>query len=289
MKYEAIRIYSQEFTIGKMCRALNLTKGAYYKWLKRIENKELKQIEELKLVEKLREVFEENRKTYGYRRMWRAMNEEGEDISEYKVRKMMKENGLYPVTIPRFKHARNAKRTGRYFTNDVNQKFAARELNEVWAGDITYIKTALGWVYLSVVVDLHNREVVGYSISKNIDTELVKRALSNALARRGGLSSGTIFHSDRGTQYCSKGFQNMLEKYGLKGSMSRPGCPYDNACVESFFSTAKGECIRHKKYVTIEEVKADLFDYIEIFYNRKRMHKTLGYKSPIAFRLSQSA
>jgi len=201
----------------------------------------------------------------------------------------MRENGMYPATENKFRPARNGKRTGRYMENIVNQNFRPTGFNEIWAGDITYIKTLLGWVYLAVVIDLYNREVIGYSISKTIDTELVKRALGNALTRNNRKRGCTIFHSDRGTQYCSKGFQEMLEKHGLIGSMSRPGCPYDNACVESFFSTAKRECIYRKEYVTLNEVKADLFDYIEMFYNRKCMHRTLGYKSPVEFRLMETA
>ena len=289
MKYEAIRTYCQEFSVGKMCQALNLTKGSYYQWLKRMKCKEDKRVKEKAIIEIIAKVFEDSRKTYGYRRMKRSLLDAGVCLSEYKIRKLMQENGMYPVVGIKYRPARNGKRTGRFMENIVKQNFSPISLNEVWAGDITYIKTALGWVYLAVVIDLYNREVIGYSISKTIDTELVKRALCNALARNNKKTGGTIFHSDRGTQYCSRGFQQMLEKHGLIGSMSRPGCPYDNACVESFFSTAKRECISRKEYVTLNEVKADLFEYIEMFYNRKRMHKTLGYKSPIEFRLLESA
>ena len=158
----------------------------------------------------------------------------------------------------------------------------------MWAGDITYIKTSIGWVYLSVVLDLYNREVIGYSTSKNIDTELVKRSLGNAILRN-GTKEGLIFHSDRGSQYASKGFQEMLDKHGIKGSMSRPACPYDNSCVESFFATLKKEQIYKKKYDTMEEVRRDMFEYIELFYNRKRMHSHLGYMSPVEYRLMHVA
>ena len=289
MKYEAIRGFSQEFTVGKMCKVLNLTSGSYYQWLKRMEGRENKRKAEQESVSQIVEIFETNRKTYGYRRMYQAMLEKGYEISEYKVRKHMREAGLYPVTRVKYKAYHYGKKTGRYFENKVNREFRPEGFNEIWAGDITYIKTALGWVYLSVVMDLYNREVVGYSVSKSIDTELVKRALGNALARTAKGSKEITFHSDRGTQYCSKGFQKMLIDNGFEISMSRPGCPYDNACVESFFSTAKRECIYRREYVTIEEVKRDLFVYIELFYNRKRMHRTLGYKSPIEYRLSKLA
>lgn len=289
MKYEAIRKYSQEFSVRKMCDTLKLAEGAYYQWLHRKEAQEQKREKEKALLEHIEEVFEKAKQVYGYRRMQRAMEQEGVVISEHKIRRIMRENGLYPVTIVKYKPARKGKTTGNYFENVLNQNFKPQGFKEIWAGDITYIKTCLGWVYLAVVIDLYNKEVIGYSVSKIIDTELVKRALSNALANTGGAGDNTIFHSDRGIQYSSKSYQEMLKKHSIKGSMSRPGCPYDNACAESFFSTAKRECIYRKEYVTLEEVKTDLFVYIELFYNRKRMHKSLGYKSPVAFRLGQAA
>ena len=135
--------------------------------------------------------------------------------------------------------------------------------------------------------DLYNREIKGYSVSKSIDSELVRRALGNALTRRRTATKGLMFHSDRGIQYSSKSYQRLLDENNIIGSMSRGGCPYDNACVESFFSTAKRECIYRKEYDTMEEVKRDLFDYIELFYNRKRMHRTLGYRSPVEYRQLQ--
>lgn len=288
MKYEAIRKYSQEFSVRKMCCALELAESAYYQWLRRREKQELKKEKEKATIEKIREVFESSRQSYGYRMMQHAMAEEGVILSEYKIRKIMRENGFYPATTIKYKPTRKGKTLGNYFENIVNQNFKPKRFNEIWVGDITYIKTHLGWVYLAIVMDLYNREVIGYSVSKTIDTELVKRALSNALVNTGGGGKGTIFHSDRGIQYSSKSFQEMLKKYSLRGSMSRPGCPYDNACAESFFSIAKRQCIYRKEYATIEEVKMDLFAYIELFYNRKRMHRSLGYKSPVAFRLSQT-
>jgi transposase InsO family protein len=289
MKYEAIRNNSREFSVRKMCIALNLAEGAYYQWLHRQEKQEQKKLKEKVLMEHVREVFEKSRRVYGYRRMQRAMAQECVEITEHKIRRIMRENGLYPVTTVKYKPAGKGKTTGNYFENVVDRNFSPQRFNEIWAGDITYIKTCLGWVYLAVVLDLYNKEVIGYAVSKSIDTELVKRALSNALINTGGGGNSTIFHSDRGIQYSSKSYQEMLEKYGIKGSMSRPGCPYDNACAESFFSTAKRECIYRKEYVTMEEVKSDLFMYIELFYNRKRMHKSLGYKSPVEFRLAQAA
>jgi transposase InsO family protein len=170
MKYEAIREYSQEFSVRKMCRAMNLTTNAYYQWLARKEKQASKKTQEKAIVEKVREAFEKANRTYGYRRMQRALAKEGLQITEHKIRKIMRENGLYPVTTAKYKPARRGKATGKYFDNVIKQNFKPEGLNEIWAGDITYIKTCLGWVYLAVVLDLYNKEVIGYSVSKTIDT-----------------------------------------------------------------------------------------------------------------------
>ena len=138
-------------------------------------------------------------------------------------------------------------------------------------------------MYLAAVIDLYNREVIGYAVGKQIGTELVNRALGNAIKGRENLC-GLVFHSDRGCQYSSQGYRQMMEQYGITSSMSRPGCPYDNSCMESFFATLKKECIYRKQYATMEEVKRDIFSYVEMFYNRKRMHSVLGYLSPVAYR-----
>ena len=230
-------------------------------------------------------VFEENKCVYGYRKMQRALEKSGVILSVYSVRKIMRENGYYPVVVMKYKPSRNGKSDGKYLEDKVKQGFKPQKLNQIWAGDITYIKTRLGFVYLAAVLDLCNREVIGYQIGKQIDTELVKSALGNAIGRAGGNVDQVIFHSDRGCQYSSKGYQKFLSEHKMVGSMSRPACPYDNSCLESFFSTAKRECIYRKDYDTIDEVKQDLFEYIELFYNRKRIHETLGYLTPVEYRM----
>jgi len=167
-------------------------------------------------------------------------------MSEHRIRRIMRENGFYPETGKKYKPTHNGKADGRYCENLVKQNFTTEKKNEIWVGDITYIKTSIEWVYLAVVLDLFNREVIGYSISKKIDSELVKSALGNAIARN-GKRENMVFHSDRGCQYASKGYYELLETNNIKGSMSRPGCPYDNSCAESFFATLKKECILQKK------------------------------------------
>ena len=196
----------------------------------------------------------------------------------------MKENGFYPETSRKYKPSRNGKADGKYYKNLLKQNFKTDKPNQVWVEDITYVKTNIGWVYLAVIIDLFNREVIGYAISKKMNVELVKQALANAIGRR-GRTDGLVFHSDRGSQYSSKAYQKMLLENGIIGSMSRPGCPYDNSCIESFFASLKKERIYRREYYGINDFRIDMFRYIEIFYNRKRRHSYLGYVSPIKYRM----
>lgn len=282
MKYEAIRRYSTRFDVKKMCEVLGVKRSSYYKWLKSRMNQEKRELDEKKEIEMIEEVFESSDRIWGYRNITKELKSKGVEISEYRVRRLMRENGFYPELAVKFKPQKNGKSDGRYCENRGKQDFSVKGKNKVWAGDITYIKTSVGWVYLAVVMDLFNREVIGYDIGKKIDTQLVKNALGNAIGRR-GLTEGLIFHSDRGCQYASNGYQDMLREKNMQGSMSKPGCPYDNSCVESFFASLKKEKIYRRKYDTMEEVKKDVFWYIELFYNRKRRHSTLQYMTPVEY------
>jgi transposase InsO family protein len=271
-----------------MCNVLGVKERGYYQWHSQQGKRLLKRKREAHLVEEIYNAFIENKKVFGSRRIKRYLEEQGINISEWKVRRIMRENGLYSCIQKKYKPYKVTKKKDlRYPDNLLNQEFKTEFENEVWVSDITYIKTKLGWVYLAVVMDLYNREIIGYSVSKNIDTELVLRATSNAIGKNPQGLQGTVFHSDRGTQYASKGLKTLLEFEGMTQSMSKPGCPYDNSCVESFFASLKKECIYRKEYKHIDEVKKDLFEYIELFYNRKRLHSFLGYKSPVTFKLLQ--
>ena len=265
-----------------MCEVLRVKRSSYYRWLSSQKKRCMREEEEKRDIERIEAVFEESDRIWGYRNITKELQSRGMEISEYRVRRLMKENGFYPELAVKFKPQRNGKKDGRYYENKVNQEFKVKEKNKVWAGDITYNKTKVGWVYLAVVIDLFNREIIGYDLGKKIDSQLVKNALGNAIGRR-GIKEGLIFHSDRGCQYASKGYQEMLKEKKMQGSMSRPGCPYDNSCVESFFASLKKEKIYRREYATMEEVKKDVFWYIEMFYNRKRLHSTLKYMTPIEY------
>ena len=170
------------FSVRKMCHALGLKEGNYYRWENQQRKVKQKKESEYWLIKKIEEVFIESKMTYGYRKMRRELKKENIFLSEYKKRRIMRVNGIYPITMTKYKPYRNGKTIGQYSKNIVNRNFRASAPNKIWAGDITYIKTSLVWVYLAVVMDLYNREIIGYSISKKIDTELVKRALGNAIA-----------------------------------------------------------------------------------------------------------
>jgi len=283
MKYEAIMANRSEFSVVKMCKALGIKQSGFYQWVKGDQHRQAKVRAKLVLIHQIEKAFEESKKTYGYRRLSRILEQQGCKISEYKIAVLMRETGLYPIVTKRFKPYPKQVSDGRFSGNVLQQDFKVKEPGSVWAGDITYIKSTLGWVYLSVVIDLFNREVVGYSISKSASTDLVKRALGNALASR-KKKDNLVFHSDRGCQYSSVGFCQYLQEHKIQGSMSKAGCPYDNSCVESFFATTKRECINRRAYDTMEKIESDLFEYIQIFYNRKRIHSSLGYLSPVEYR-----
>ncbi|MCL4103138.1 IS3 family transposase ISMdi5 [Fibrobacter succinogenes] len=270
----------------KMCKALGIPQCSYYQWSKQETKRNQRRQREADLVQTVRDVFEEHHRVYGCTKLLKVLNERVVQINEYKLRRIMRENGLYSVAIKKFKPYKPGKSDGMFAENRLQRNFAPFGLNQFWCGDITYIRTNLGWVYLAVVLDLFNREVIGYSISKNIDTELVKNALGNAVANR-GTHENLVFHSDRGSQYSSRGYRNMLDSLGIVPSMSAPGCPYDNAAMESFFASLKKEQVHHRSYADIDEVREDLFKYIELFYNRKRLHSSLGYLTPVAYRLQK--
>ena len=223
MKCEAIFANRTLYSVAKMCRAFHVEQCVYYQWLRQ-EKKISRKTAESTLANQVRTIFIENKEVYGCRKLRVALRCAGIDLSEWKVRRIIRENGLYPVTHRKFKPYKKSKSDGVYSENVIKRNFSPESINSLWAGDITYIQTNLGWVYLAAVLDLKNKEVIGCDISKNIDAELSMRALGNAIALR-GRHAGLVFHSDRGSQYSSKKYRFMLEENGITVSMSAPGCP----------------------------------------------------------------
>jgi putative transposase len=277
MKYEFIEDHRSEFAVRRMCKALSVYESGYYQWKKR--KKTARQLEDERLILVIRGIHEESKKTYGAKRVKTALEEKGVVCNINRIRRLMRENGIYSVTKYKHRPYPKEKVESRYTDNIINREFQVAAPDKAWCGDITYIRTEAGWVYLAAVIDLFNREVVGYSISKKPNSELTKRAMANALSNRQP-SERLIFHSDRGCQYSSKGYVEYLEEHNIECSMSRKGNPYDNACMESFFATLKKEWIYFRRYKDIGQVGNSLFEYIELFYNRKRMHSSIANKTP---------
>lgn len=266
-----------------MCQVLEVSRSGYYAWLKRPKSNR-KQLNE-ELVERIKKVFNQSRQTYGSPRITYALKNQGIACSKNRVARLMKENNIKPKTKRKFKATTNSKHNYPVADNILNRNFNPTAPNQAWVADITYIPTDEGWLYLAAVVDLFNRKVVGWAMDSTMTKELVISALKQAIGRYNP-PAGIIHHSDRGTQYASYEYQELLKKHGFISSMSRKGNCYDNACMESFFGTLKTELIYLTRFKTRAEARLAVFDYIEVFYNRTRLHSKLGYKSPVDFERS---
>ena len=227
-------------------------------------------------------IHAESRATYGYERIWREMQAQQVACGKHRTRRLMRQLQLESKQVKRFKRTTMADPSRPAAPNLLGQQFRARQPNEKWASDITYVPTQQGWLYLAVVLDLFSRRVVGWAMGKRITKQLVIQALQMALDQRRP-TAGLLHHSDRGSQYTSHAFRSLLDQHHLVASMSGRGNAYDNAVVESFFGTLKMELVHHAVYRTRQAAETDIFFYIEAFYNRWRRHSTLGYLSPEAF------
>lgn len=227
---------------------------------------------------------EQSERTYGSPRIFCALKEKGIECSENRVARLMRENDIRVKRARLFRVTTDSGHKLPVADNVLDRQFEPDAPNQVWAADITYIWTHEGWLYLAVLMDLFSRRIVGYAMEKRINRELVTDALKMALGlRRPG--SGLLHHSDRGSQYASGDFQALLSGAGILCSMSRKGNCWDNAPMESFFATLKRERIHHRRYATRAEARSDIFSYIEAWYNRKRLHSSLGYCSPVQYEM----
>ena len=265
-----------------MCRVLGVTRSWYYARLTRGATK--RQREDQSLLPSIKDAFEESENTYGAGRIVKELREHGTRVGKNRIWRLMRENGLRVKTTRRFKVTTNSDHKRPVAPNLVKREFTAEAPNRLWTGDITYIWTAEGWLYLAVVLDVFSRRIVGWSMNRRMTDDLVVAAFRNALVRRRP-ATGFIFHTDRGSQYCSKRFQKLVKGAGGVQSMSSTGCCYDNAITESFFGTLKRELIHHCSFIARQEAQTRIFRYIEGFYNRKRRHSAICYLSPEQFEL----
>jgi len=266
------------FPLEKMAEVLNVARSSYY--LPQMPSKRC--LENQKIVEKAREVYHKSRGTYGSPRIHASLNRLGIRCSRPRVARLMKKANLQAKMVKAWKKTTKRNEDHIAEPNHLSQQFDVTEPNKVWASDITYVKTEEGWLYVSVSLDLFSRKVVGLSMGASLETPLVVKTLDQAFTHRKP-NKGLMHHSDRGCQYTSKHFKGFMEEYDVKLSMSHKGCCYDNAVAESFFHTLKTEHVDFCRYRTREEAINSIFEYIEVFYNRQRLHSTLGYYSPVEY------
>lgn len=280
MKYRYIQANVGGFSVSELCRVLSVSASGYYDWLNRpLSNRRVK---DAQLSEKIISIHSRSHSRYGSPRIHQSLLKDGENIGRNRVIKLMREHSLKAVGKRKFKATTNSRHNKPVADNLVRQRFNVDEPNKVWAGDISYVATDEGWLYLAVVIDLYSRKVIGWSMDKRMTRQLVIDALLAAYWRRKPKQL-VIHHSDRGVQYASSDFQAQLQRLNMIPSMSAKGCCYDNAVVESFFHTLKVELVYQQRFKAREEAKSEIFKFIELFYNSQRLHSTLGYCSPNEF------
>jgi transposase InsO family protein len=281
VRYAFIKDHGQQWPLSLLCQVLEVSRSGYYDHLEREPS--LCQQWRCELKTQIRRVFEASDGIYGSPRVWRQLREQGLCCNEKTVAKLMKQEALAALHRRAFKVQTTDSQHGYALApNLLEQCFGSAAPDRIWTADITYIPTGEGWLYLAVEMDLYSRKIVGWSMADHLRAELPLAALEMAIARRRP-AKGLIHHSDRGVQYACDDFRQRLSGRGMLCSMSRRGNCYDNAVTESFFGTLKQELVHRTEFATRAEAKAAIFRYIEIFYNRTRMHSTLGYVSPDAF------
>lgn len=274
MKYEFIQEHRDRFRLKNMCRALKVSRSGYYAWQSRKPSRRERINEEL--LQKIRKVHTQSRKVYGSPRITEELNEQGIRCGKNRVARIMKEHGIRANVRKKFK-GRIESRPNE--PASPNLLINGKKSYQVWASDITYIYTSEGWMYVAAVMDVRTRRIIGLSMKSRLTQELTTDALMQALKRERPCT-GLIHHSDRGRQYGSYVYKDLLTRHGIQSSMSRSGNCYDNAHIESFWSTLKKELVYGEKYKTRRDARLSIFEYIEVFYNRIRKHSALGYTSP---------
>lgn len=268
------------FPATRMCRVLGVSPSGYYAWRGRPPS--AREMANQGLIKKIEAVYNNHRRTYGSPRVYHDLRAEGVACSENRVARLMRLRNLRAKQFRRYRGTTKRDKAHPVAPNLLKRDFTADRPDRKWLSDITYIPTQEGWLYLAVILDLCNRGIVGWAMSDRMTVDLTLSALKLALQRRQP-EAGLILHSDRGSQYTDHTYQALLEAHGIRASMNSVGSWYDNAPMESFIGTLKTELVYHRRYRTRDEARADLFFYIEGFYNRRRRHSSLGYLSPDAY------
>ncbi len=274
--------HKSKFYLSTMCRVLNVSRSSFYHWLNGSTKRYLRQQAQQNLDKHVALAFQAEKSRCGAIRLVRRLSKQGLHYNRKTVAASLKRQGLRAKAARKFKATTQSNHNLPIAENLLKQNFHASQPNQKWAGDITYLWTEEGWLYLAIVIDLYSRKVIGWSMSERMTANLVCDALQMALFRRKH-PKGVVVHSDRGSQYCSHDYQTLLRDHQLLCSMSAKGCCYDNACSESFFHSLKVEAIHGERFETRSQMREIVFEYIEVDYNRQRLHSYLDYRSPDEF------
>ena len=287
MKYAFMLAHEAEFSVQAMARVLVVSRSGYYEWKGRPESARAKLT--VQRDEKIRQEFENQKQRYGAPRLVRELADQQVHCNVKTVAASLRRQGLRAKAGKKFQPVTtDSNHALPVYDNELKQDFQAPKANEKWAGDITYLRVATGWVYLAVVIDLFSRRVVGWAMAEHMKASLVCEALEHALNGR-SQPQGVIVHTDRGSQYCSDAYRQLISDYELVGSMSAKGCCYDNACVESFFHSLKVEATHGESWQDLAQIRQAVFEYIEVDYNRKRRHSACHYLSPEVYEMRAAA
>lgn len=273
-----MRAQSSRLGVRRLCSLLGVSASGYYAWLKAPLSQRV--LDDRRLKKKIGGIYKAQRRRYGSPRVHRELQAQGERVSKKRVARLMREERLRAVGKRAFRRTTDSKHSHPVWPNRLQRQFQVERADRVWLGDITYLRTAEGWMYLAVVLDLFSRRIVGWSLGPRIDQELTLRALRFAIQRRRP-GPGLVHHTDRGSQYAAKAYRELLQKHRFEGSMSRKGDCWDNAPMESFFATLKREL--GEQFNSRQEARSLVFEYLEVYYNRQRRHSALDYLSPQQF------
>lgn len=280
MKYAFVRAHQKQFPIRRMCEVLRVSRSGYYDWYDRKLSAHNQRDKEL--LEQIGKIHQDNKQAYGGLRTWKAMNQAGTRCGKHRVARLRRTAGIEAKRRRRFRIAYRSRQTTQPAPNLLKWPFVASQTDQIWMADVTFIATRAGWLYLAVLIDLYSRMIIGWSMTERPNQQLVNDALSMAIERRNP-KPGTIHHSDQGVVYNGSSYIELLRCHGMIRSMSGKGNCYDNAVVESFFSSLKNELVHQRDYQTTDQARTEIFEYIELFYNRRRLHQSLNYQTPLSY------
>jgi putative transposase len=277
VRYEFIRRHHTQFKIAALCRVLHVSRSGFYEWRQRVPSQRVQANEHL--LADIRRVHREHREAYGALKTWRALNRQGVACGKHRVARLRREAGIEAKRKRRFRVLTEHQQRPAPAPDLLNRQFRIQAPDRAWVGDMTFVRTRQGWLHLAVLLDLFSRRIVGWAMDNQPGQTLTQTALTMALVQREP-AVGLIHHTDRGSPYGARGYGEQLRARGIRPSMSGRKSAYDNAVAESFFSSLKNELIHHCDFATREHARMAIFEYIELFYNRKRIHQSLGYRTP---------